>query len=387
MIYYLIYHFYNFREGYLLFFNKDKIKYFDLIVAVIISFIGIELILNYKNILSIIGTAAKILSPFILAFIIAYMLNPIMVFLEKKLNLKRGQSILVTYAFIVGVIVVFSMVLLPKIFSSVMEIIQNIPAFTSEAYKWMYNHNTSTMINSSEFIKNNAGTLVQKFSSFTSNWLNIVLSKTISFTSSLVNILFGLIISIYILSDKEKFKSIAKNMTCITFKEKYSSYIIDFFKNVNNMISLYIGTKAIDSLIIGVICFIGLILFKSPYALLISIIVTITNMIPYFGPFIGMIPPFIINLFYDPKRAVWILIFLVLLQQFDAWFLEPKLVGDKVGLSPFLIIFGITVGGSLFGVWGMILASPIMAVLKIYIGTWFENKVRKFKEKEKSIKV
>ncbi|MBV7273635.1 AI-2E family transporter [Clostridiaceae bacterium UIB06] len=117
-----------------------------------------------------------------------------------------------------------------------------------------------------------------------------------------------------------------------------------------------------DSLIIGAICFIGLIIFKSPYALLISIIVGITNMIPYFGSFIGMIPPFIINLFYDPKRAVWVVIFLVLLQQFDACFLEPKLVGDKVGLSPFLIILGITVGGSLFGVWGMILASPIMAV-------------------------
>ena len=370
-----------------MFFNKEKIKYFDLIVAIIIAFIGIELILNYKSILSIIVSATKILSSFILAFIIAYILNPIMVFLEKKLKLKRGQSILITYAFIVGTMVVFSIVVLPKIFTSVMDIIQNIPSFTSEVYKWMYSHKASTLINSSEFIKNNAGTLVQKFSSFTSNWLNIVLSKTISFTSSLVNILFGLIISIYILSDKEKFKSIAKNLTRITFKEKYASYVINFLKNVNNMISLYIGTKAIDSLIIGVICFIGLIIFKSPYALLISIIVAITNMIPYFGPFIGMIPPFIINLFYDPKRAVWILVFLVLLQQFDAWFLEPKLVGDKVGLSPFLIILGITVGGSLFGVWGMLLASPIMAVLKIYIGTWFENKVKKMKDKEKAVEL
>nr|WP_246517409.1 AI-2E family transporter [Clostridium aciditolerans] len=370
-----------------MFFNKDKIKYFDLIVAIIISFVGIELILNYKNILSIIGTAAKILSPFILAFIIAYMLNPIMVFLEKKLNLKRGQSILITYAFIIGVIVIFSMVLLPKIFSSVMEIIQNVPDFTSEFYKWIYSHTASTMINSSDFIKSNAGTLVKKFGSFTSNWLNIILSKTISFTSSLVNILFGLVISIYILADKENFKSIAKNLTCITFKEKYSSYIIDFFKNVNNIISLYIGTKVIESLIIGLIGFVGLILFKSPYALLISIIVAITNMIPYFGPFIGMIPPFIINLFYDPKKAFWILLFLILLQQFDSLYLEPKLVGGKIGLSPFLIILGITVGGSLFGIWGMILASPIMAVLKIYIGTWFENKVRKFNDKEKSIKV
>lgn len=370
-----------------MFFSKEKIKYFDLIVAVIIAFICIQLILNYKSIIAIMGGAAKILTPFILAFIIAYILNPIMVFLEKRLNLKRGHSILVTYAFIIGAMVVFSVVVLPRIFSSVMDIIQNIPSFTSEVYKWMYSHKTSAIINSSELIKNNAGTLVQKFSAFTSNWLNILLSTTISFTSSLVNILFGLIISIYVLSDKEKFKNITKNITCILFKEKYAGYVIEFFKNVNNMISLYLGTKAIDSLIIGVICFVGLIILKSPYALLISIMVGITNMIPYFGPFIGMIPPFIINLFYDPKRAVWIVIFLVLLQQFDAWFLEPKLVGDKVGLSPFLIILGITVGGSLFGVWGMILASPIMAVLKIYVGSWFESKVRNLKEKEKNIEV
>lgn len=102
-------------------------------------------------------------------------------------------------------------------------------------------------------------------------------------------------------------------------------------------------------------------------------------MIPYFGPFVGMIPPFIINIFYSPKKAVFILLFLILLQQFDAWYLEPKLVGDKVGLSPFLIILGITVFGSLFGIWGMLLASPIMAVFKIYIGGWFTRKVEEYK--------
>ena len=199
----------------------------------------------------------------------------------------------------------------------------------------------------------------------------------------MINILFGLIISIYILFDKEKFKGISRKLTYIAFKEKWANNIIELFKTVNNMISLYIGTKAIDSLIIGAISLIGLILFKSPYAMLIAIIVTITNMIPYFGPFLGMIPPFLINLFYDPKRALWILVFLILLQQFDAWFLEPKLVGGKVGLSPFLLILGITIGGSLFGIWGMLLASPITAVIKIYVGRWFEYKVSNLCEKEK----
>ena len=363
-------------------FNKEKIRYFDLIVAVVLAFIAIQVILNYNNVFLLIGKAVNILYPFILAFIIAYILNPVMNFLEKNLSLKRGQSILVTYAFIVMVIVVFSIVVMPKIFSSVIEIAQNIPSFSAEIYKWIYDHKISTLVNSGDFVKNNAGSLVRKFSELTSNWANVILTTTISFTSSLINILFGLIISIYILFDKEKFKEVGKNLTFITFKEKWANNIIELFKNVNNMISLYIGTKAIDSLIIGAICFVGLILFKSPYAMLISIIVAVTNMIPYFGPFMGMIPPFVINLFYDPKRALWILLFLILLQQFDAWFLEPKLVGNKVGLSPFLIILGITIGGSLFGIWGMLLASPVTAVIKIYVSRWFERRVAKCFSKE-----
>lgn len=365
-----------------MFFNKEKIKYFDLIVAVVLSFIIIQALLNYKSIFLLIGKAVNILYPFILAFIIAYVLNPIMSFFENKLKLKRGQSILITYALIIMIASAFSMLLLPKIFSNAIEIAQNIPAFTGEVYKWIQNNNMDVFVNYGDFIKNHAGELVQKFSLLTSNWLNIILSATLSFTSSLINILFGLIISIYILFDKEKFKDVSRKLTYVVFKEKWANNIIELFKNVNNMISLYIGTKAIDSLIIGAISLVGLILFKSPYAMLIAIIVTVTNMIPYFGPLLGMIPPFLINLFYDPKRALWILVFLILLQQFDAWFLEPKLVGDKVGLSPFLIILGLTIGGSLFGVWGMLLASPITAVIKVYMGRWFEVKVSRFNKVE-----
>lgn len=365
-----------------MFLKREKIKYFDLIVAVIVSFVIIQGILNYKSIFLIIGKTVNIVSPFIMAFIIAYMLNPIMSYFENKFKLKRGQSILITYAFIIMAVTAFSMLLLPKIFSNAIEIAQNIPTFTGVVYKWIHSHNIDSLVNSGDFIKNNVGGLVQKFSALTSNWLNIVLSSTLSFTSSLINMLFGLIISIYILFDKEKFKDFSVKLTYIALKEKRANNIIDLFKNVNSMIGLYLGTKVIDSLIIGVIALIGLILFKSPYVILIAIIVTITNMIPYFGPVLGMIPPFLINLFYDPKRALWILLFLMLLQQFDAWFLEPKLVGDKVGLSPFLLILGITIGGSLFGIWGMLLASPITAVIKIYVERWFEYKVNNFSKKD-----
>ncbi|WP_035290340.1 AI-2E family transporter [Clostridium sp. KNHs214] len=360
-------------------FNKNKIKYFDLIVAVFIIFIGIELVLNYKTAFYLLGKVVKILKPFIIAFIIAYALNPVIKFLEKKFNLKRSYNILITYVFLIGIIVLFSTIVIPKIFYSGMDMLHNIPNFVSEISQWIDINLTGKIGDLGSFFNNNAGGLLKKFSTISSSWLNMGLSKLFNFTNSLINLVFGLIIAIYILASKEKYKEISKDFVYVIFKKEWGNKIIGFIKNVNRMVSLYIGIKALDSLIIGAIAIVGLIVFKSPYALILGLIVAVTNMIPYFGPFVGMIPPFIINIFYSPKKAVFILLFLILLQQFDAWYLEPKLVGDKVGLSPFLIILGITVFGSLFGIWGMLLASPIMAVFKIYIGGWFTRKVEEYK--------
>ncbi|WP_138206862.1 AI-2E family transporter [Haloimpatiens lingqiaonensis] len=360
-------------------FDKNKIKYFDLIVAVFIIFIGIELILNYKTSVYLLGKVVKILKPFIVAFIVAYALNPVIKFLERKFNLKRNYSILITYIFFIGIIALFSTIVIPKIFYSGMDMLHDIPNFALEVSQWIDKNLAGRIGDLGGFFNNNAGELLKKFSTMSSTWLNIGLSKLVNLTNSLINLIFGLIIAIYILASKEKYKELSKDFIYVTFREKWGNKIINFINNVNRMVSLYIGIKALDSLIIGAIALVGFIIFKSPYALILGLVVAVTNMIPYFGPFVGMLPAFIINVFYSPKKAVFILLFLILLQQFDAWYLEPKLVGDKVGLSPFLIILGITILGSLFGIWGMLLASPIMAVLKIYIGGWFKRKVEEYK--------
>ncbi len=208
--------------------------------------------------------------------------------------------------------------------------------------------------------------IIGKTSEFVVQILDKLLSKTWSFTNSFIKWIFGFIVSIYVLYDKEKFINIGKKIIFITFNEKNGSKIIEFFKNLHYMIGLYIGTKALDSTIIGGIAFIGLNILKSPYPLLIALIVGVTNMIPYFGPFIGMVVAFTINIFFSLFKAFAVLIFLFLLQQFDAWYLDPKLIGGKVGLTPFLVIFAVTLGGGLYGPVGMILAVPIMAVIKLY---------------------
>ncbi len=351
-------------------FQKENIKYFDLIVSIIAAYIIIKVIDNYSYMLAGFDKIKSIISPFIYAFIIAYVLNPIMKFFEKKCKLKRGISILFTYVFIIGLMTIFSIYLLPKIYSNILDIAKNLPAIATEAQNrfnnFINNENIKGITGASGLSKFDANFIVSKFSNMLMSGLNVALSKTWTFTSYFIKWIFGLIIAIYVLYDKEKFIEISKKMVYIVLKEKNGGRFIRFFKNIDHMIGTYIGIKAIDSLIIGMMAFIGLTILRSPYALLIAVFVGITNMIPYFGPFMGMLVGFIINLFFSPIKAVFVFLFLFLLQQFDGWYLDPKLIGGKVGLSPFLVIFAVTLGGGLYGPIGMILAVPTMAVIKIY---------------------
>jgi predicted PurR-regulated permease PerM len=345
--------------------------------AITLSFILIMLIYNYKIVLEVINNFIAILHPFIFAFIIAYILNPLMSFFQRKLKINRGKSILLTYSIIITLFIILIIFVFPKIGENIADLLKNIPVFVEQTKAWINKIVSNTRIintiYSEDFLKNNINLALPKLSNILIQSFDTILMKTISFTSFSIKIVFGLIISIYILKDKEKFLEIGKKFVYIILKKRRADGFFNLLNNFHYMISLYIGTKALDSLIIAIICLIGVSLLKSPYALLISVIVGFTNMIPYFGPFIGMIVAFLINLFFSPIRALGILIFLFLLQQFDAWYLDPKLIGHKVGLSPFLVIFAVTIGGGLFGVIGMLLGVPVMAVIKIYIDKLLKN--------------
>ncbi|MCY6484890.1 AI-2E family transporter [Clostridium aestuarii] len=354
--------------------NIKKNPYIDLIIAGTILFIVIRLIDNYTSVLSSINSFIAIFHPFIFAFIIAYILNPLLSFFEEKLKFKRALSISLTYVLIIGLITIFITSLLPKIADNVVELFNNSPKFANQAKIWINNNiEFLNRVDSKRFFINNLKSGILNFKDMFLQSMNIVFIKTLSFTSFFAKIIFGFIISIYVLYDKEKFIKNAKKIIYIILKKKNGDNFLNLLKNIHYMLSTYIGIKAIDSFIIAVICFIGISILKSPYTLLIAVIVGFTNMIPYFGPFIGMIVGFIINIFFNPMIAVKILIFLFFLQQFDAWYLDPKLIGSKVGLSPFLVIFAVTIGGSLFGIIGMLLGVPTMAVLKIYIDNFFQN--------------
>ncbi|MCY6354971.1 AI-2E family transporter [Clostridium sp. ZS2-4] len=364
-------------------FKDEKIPYRNILVLVIISYILIKLIDNYEAIFGVINSFVSMLAPFIFAFVIAYILNPILSFLEKRFHLKRSMSIAITYIVILSLILIVFIILLPKAAYSLADLVDNLPQFTHQTQQWIDNYISNSHLLSNirmKALKNsNITPIIPKMTNALKMILDIIFDKTISITVSLINVIFGLIISIYVLFDKEKIIKTIQKFIYIILKRNNGDIVIDLLKNIHSMLGICIGNKAFDSMIIASICFVALTVLGSPYTLLITIIVGITNMVPYFGPTIGMIVAFIINLFFNPFKAVKILIFLFFLQQFDSWYLDPKLVGNRVGLSPFLAIFAITIGGSLFGVIGMLLAVPTMAVIKIYV----EKILVKYSESDK----
>lgn len=361
-------------EGEDILFKNSKIPHIEMLPLIILSFILYKLISN-------IGPVAKMISPvtgmFIWAFCIAYILNPIMVKTEKKFKLKRVWSLLITYVIFIGVIILLVTIIAPKIGKSVSDLVSSIPEYRDVAQEWI-EHNSSKFgwhdkgnIN----IEQKSKELMDNISRFATKGLNTALSKLVGVTFSLVKGIFTIIVSVYVLKDKEKFKNTLTRLVYALSDKKRADKIIGAFSEINSIFSKFILGKSLDSLIIGILCYIGLKILRIEFALLLSLVVGITNMIPYFGPFLGMIPAFIITLFYSPIKALWVIIYIFLLQQFDGWYLGPKILGNHVGLSPFWVMVAILIGGKVYGVLGMFLGVPIAATVKIFMNKFIDRRL------------
>ena len=366
-----------------MFFNK-YIKYRDILVIVLIALVGYKLIDNYQMFINLISTTMSVISPFIYAMVFAYCINPIMNLFERRLKMRRGLSIFSTYLLIGGAIVIGSLYIVPSIVDSIISITSEIPGYMETVQGWineaLKNQNFYELINSTGLL-DNISVISGNMSSIIIGILNGSVSSIVSITTNVVKIGFGFLISIYILLDKERFITEVKTITYMILKEEKGTKLIGLVRTYHEMIGKYIGTKAIDSAIIGVLAFFGLMVIGAPYTPLLAIIVGVTNMIPYFGPFVGELVGAAVGLFVSPAMAITIFIFLLALQQFDAWYLDPKLIGDKVGVKPFYIILAVTIGGGFFGPIGMLLASPTMATINIY----YSRMVSNFKNKNPNI--
>lgn len=307
--------------------------------------------------------------PVIYGFIIAYILNPLVKFIKRKFKIKEGIAILASYLLLLALIIVASIYLIPNMINSLTDIASNIPSYIKEAQGWLDSIVNNEVIN--EIIvntgtMNNVNELISKFGIMAASILEGVVGYVFAFSSQIVKLFLGLLISIYVLIDKDRIIRESKKVTFLVLKEERAKKVIEAVRIYHSMIGAYIGIKAIDSSIIAAMALVLLTIVKSEYAFLLAVIVGITNMIPYFGPFIGEIVGFLFNVFVSPTKGLIVFLVLLVLQLFDGWYLDPKLIGDKVGVRALVIIVAVLIGGGYFGAIGMLLASPTAATLKIY---------------------
>lgn len=383
-------------------FWKDN-AYFKISLYAI--FVSIVTILFYRfssnsdniapSIAAFLGDITKIILPILYGLLLSYLLNPIMMFFEKyylkwfkpktvkQKKMLRTLSIVSVYVCIIGLLTLMIRYLVPQIYENIRQLIEAAPKYMEElnnkiiALELAINDNVATLpftLDTQEiFNRFNP----EKFFNMTlvNNMISGIMSKAITVTSSLYNWIMGIVIAFYVLTQKEDFSRGMKRLTYAMFRKDRAEKIVAVFSEGHDIFIQFFVGKFIDSFIIGIICFVGLSLMGNPYALLLSVIVGIFNMIPYFGPILGAIPAVIITLFTGFMPAVFVGIFIFILQQFDGMVLGPKILGDSIGLSPFWIVSGIIVGGALWGPLGMFFASPIIAVILKNIERWIQKRL------------
>lgn len=359
--------------------KNNKIPYIHIIPVVAIGIILYKIIDNIGIFGKGIVFFISLLVPFIWAFGISYLLNPLMMYFERKFKMKRWQSLAITFIIFIGILSFTLGIIIPKLIDSLKQIVLEVPEYTRKTKDFIdkQSGNIELYQNSkiASYIENNLTQLLEKMANQMESWVNVIITKVINFTSGFFKFVIGILLSIYMLKDKEKIIRGIKRLIYASIGNDKGESLLSYCKEADKVFSSYIIGKTIDSAIMGILCFIVLEIMRVPYAILISIIFGVTNMIPYFGPFIGTIAGAIIVVFSNPMLALWVLIALFLLQQFDGWVLGPKILGDAVGLSPLWIIFAIIVGGGLYGVFGMFLGVPFVAIIKIWVDRIIEKRL------------
>ena len=368
--------------------NKNRFRansrYFTIMVYclafVFFSILIFKFIGNMNTTLSFISSAINTISQFIVGAFIAFVLYPAVKFFYRKiftgrLNIKSQKaakmlSVLCTYIITLGIITILLVFIVPQIYSSLSEIANRLPVWYNNALDFIKNleqrYPDVTFLDY-DYINNKIESALPLITNYItgmmSSLLPVIFTTSMAIVKGLVNFIISIMVSVYMISDHKNLFYHGKRLLYSIVPVKTADTARNIARESANIFSGFIIGKAIDSLIIGIICFFAMLIFKFPYAMLISVIVGITNMIPYFGPYIGGIIGGIIILIVNPIQVVFFAILILVLQQFDGLFLGPKILGESTGLRPLWVIFAITVGGSLCGVLGMFLGVPVVAVI------------------------
>lgn len=332
----------------------------------------------------------KAAQPIIIGLVVAYLLNPVMRFWErlffkffgkviknekKARRLSRGLSIAGAILVLVVVIVLFIAAIAPSIGSSIALLIDIMPAQVENLVKIIQNGDfgdsefaeifSEVLINVTNYVEswaqNDLLPLIQaSLTSITSGVINIV--------KVIINFIIGLFVAVYVMSIQETLQGQGKKIIFAIFRPRIGNIIVHTIRKSSSIFGGFITGKLVDSAIIGCICYIGCVILQIPSAILVAVIIGVTNVIPFFGPFIGAIPALLLVVIQSPWHALYLLIFIIVLQQVDGNIIGPKILGDSTGLSSFWVMFAILVFGGLWGFFGMLLGVPIMAVIYYIVG-------------------
>ena len=358
---------------------------FCVIAAAILFYMA----LNYLPLLRQgLASLLHILSPFIWGLVICYLLTPFMRLVEKKLfgplskklyknskrsdgsRFARSMSVLLSELFLLAILTALVCLIIPQLYSSLQNMVANSPMYIETASRWItqlledfpeieqYVSQTLGQVNTSlmDWIQN---TVLPKLGSLISN----VTSGVYYAIMGVYNLVIGIIVSVYVLSNLEQFGASAKRILYSVFSVDIAKKILEGLEFTDRTFMGFINGKLLDSAIIGLICYIVCSIQRMPYALLVSVIVGVTNIIPFFGPFIGAVPSSIIILLVNPVKCLIFIAFIILLQQLDGNIIGPKILGSSVGINGFWVMFSIILGAGLFGFWGMLLGVPVFVII------------------------
>lgn len=360
------------------------------ICSIIIAAFFINAILSWDSTLKTLKSFINILLPFLSGALIAYILNPFISKINgfllnmcklKSVKIRKFLSIVITYLIVFGFISVILVYILPEIIDSLSEVVDIVPSMYNHILTFFDTFQEKYPTLDFEYIDTLLSSMIPNvityLKDFVANLIPILYTTSMSLISLLYNIIIAIIVSIYVLSDKKALLINTKKLLYAFIPNSWISETVEVLRECHKIFIGFIIGKSIDSLIIGILCFILMSILNLPYTLLISVIVGVTNMIPYFGPFIGAIPGILLLLLISPVKALIFTILILVLQQFDGLVLGPKILGGSTGLKPLWIIVAITIGGSLAGIAGMFFGVPIVAVLSFILNRYLDKRLAK----------
>lgn len=384
---------------------KDKKFKSNLILATCVIFVA-YVFMNLQTVGQVINSAIGIIQPFLIGICVAFVLNLPMKFFEDKVigkafakckikgkrcvkesveeRVKRPLAITITLVVVIGAIIGIILFIVPQIIDSGSTLVKNIPIYAASLEKYVSQYIGSTgymgkteMFNQvSEKISSMGSELLNVIGNITGTLVSQILTITVGVTSTIINFLMGVIIAIYILISKEKLGMQTKKFLYAFMEKETVHNILKVAEISNYKFSKFVIGQFVEALILGVMCFIGMTIFSMPYAVLTGTIIGITALIPVFGAFIGTIPAAFIILMVNPIQALWFIVLILVIQQIEGNLIYPMVVGNSIGLSALWVLLSITIGGSTFGILGMLIGTPLFAVIYTVLSTIINDRLK-----------